>query len=411
MQDVQKNTPPSNRRCTQYLRMSSVALASASLPLLAAAQSNVTLYGAVDAAMVYSSNQAGKSNIYMNSGNLNASKFGFRGVEDLGNGLQAIFTLEQGFNIDTGAQSDSTKMFNRQSFLGLSNARYGSLTAGRQYTPYYLYVGGIGSADAVTGAIGAHPGDLDGLDTTIRVNNSVSYASPVMAGVQASAFYGFGENAGDTKAGNTMSAALRYSHNAIAAAVGVVRLNNGDAMGKPWDQNATDPFTTSGSFAQSAINSGYVTAKTVQMIAAAGRYVLPGGLMLGLNFSNVQMTPGMNSLFAQKASFNTAGFVTSYQPGPAITLAAGYTYTRALAANGISDPARYQQISLKQIYDFSKFTSLYFLQAYQKSRGQTLDQDGVTPINAMPVVGDLSSNPASSSGKQFAAVIGLRHHF
>ncbi|MFJ2989831.1 porin [Collimonas sp. NPDC087041] len=371
------------------------------------AQTSVTIYGTADAAIVYSSNQRGNSNTYMNSGNLNASKLGFTGGEDLGGGSKAIFTLEQGFSLNNGAQSDATKAFNRQAFVGLSDARYGTFTLGRQYTPYWRYVGGLGPTGVLTGATGAHPGDLDGLDTTVRINNSLVYATPVIGGFQASALYGFGENAGAISAGNSTSAALRYDYNAMSVALGYLKLNNNNLKGfAQWDPNVT-----SGSYAQSPVNAGYASAKSVQMIAAAARYNATANLMLGLNFSNVQMAPGAMSLFTHQATFNTAGVISTYKLTSAVTLAAGYSYTRESAANGISDPARYQQISLEQTYDFSKRTALYFLEAYQKARGQTLGANGVTPVNAVAVVGDSQNGSPSSDGKQFVAAVGIRHQF
>ncbi|MDB5766885.1 MAG: putative porin transrane protein [Collimonas fungivorans] len=371
------------------------------------AQNGVTIYGTADAAIIYSSSQRGHANTYMNSGNLNASKLGFSGSEDLGGGSKAIFTLEQGFNIDNGAQSDPSKAFNRQSFIGLSNSGYGTFTLGRQYTPYWRYVGGLGPTGVLTGATGAHPGDLDGLDTTIRINNSLVYATPVIAGFQGSALYGFGENAGAMGSGNTVSAALLYNINAFSVALGYLKLTNNNLKGfAPWDPNVT-----SGSYAQSPVNAGYASAKSVQMIAAAARYQASGKLMLGLNFSNVQMAPGADSLFTHQASFNTAGLISSYKLTPAITVAAGYSYTRETAANGISNPARYQQLSLEQTYDFSKRTALYFLETYQKAYGQTLGKDGVTAVDAVAVVGDSQNGTPSSNGKQFVAAVGIRHQF
>jgi predicted porin len=392
------------KNTTLKLLLATASLTGASY---AQAQSGVTIYGTADAAIVYSSNQRGNSNIYVNSGNLNASKLGFTGSEDLGGGSKAIFTLEQGFNIDTGAQSDASKAFNRQAFVGLSDARYGTFTLGRQYTPYWRYVGGLGPTGVLTGATGAHPGDLDGLDTTIRINNSLVYATPVISGFQASALYGFGENAGAISSGNSSSAALRYDYNALGLALGYVKLTNNNLKGfAPWDPNVT-----SGSYAQSPVNAGYASAKSVQMIAAAARYNVSGKLILGFNFSNVQMTPGVASLFSHQATFNTAGLISTYKLTPATTLAAGYSYTRESVANGIGDPARYQQFSLEQTYDFSKRTAIYFLQAYQKARGQTLGANGVTPVAAVAVVGDSQNGSPSSNGKQFVGVVGIRHQF
>ncbi|MBN9116518.1 MAG: porin, partial [Pandoraea sp.] len=158
-------------------------LAAGAVP--AFAQSSVTLYGIVDDAMTYSSNQNGKSNTYLRSGNLAGSRWGLRGTEDLGGGTKALFQLENGFDLNNGTLGASGSMFNRQAFVGLKNDRLGTVTIGRQYTPYYLMVGTIGPTTYVTGATGAHPGDIDGLDTTIRINNSVTYTSPVMWGVTA----------------------------------------------------------------------------------------------------------------------------------------------------------------------------------------------------------------------------------
>src|ERR1700691_2693704 len=67
------------------------------------AQSSVTLYGLIDADITYTSNQAGHSTWQETDGAINTSRWGLRGSEDLGGGLKAIFTLENGFNVSTGA--------------------------------------------------------------------------------------------------------------------------------------------------------------------------------------------------------------------------------------------------------------------------------------------------------------------
>ena len=103
----------------------------------AAAQTSVTLYGVVDNAFAYSSNQGGHSNTYINSGALLASKFGLYGTEDLGGGNTALFRLESGLNAATGQQSQAGVIFNRQAYVGLSNTNYGQVTLGRAYTPYF----------------------------------------------------------------------------------------------------------------------------------------------------------------------------------------------------------------------------------------------------------------------------------
>lgn len=382
----------------------------AALPLLCAsagsalAQSAITIYGIVDAALVYSNNQRGMSNTYMRSGNLAASRLGLKGSEDLGDGRQALFQLESGFESDTGAQSATGVLFNRQVFVGLADQRLGMLTGGRQYTPYYQMIGPVGPTSALTGATGAHPGDIDGLDTTIRSNNSVAYTSPVWSGMQMSLLYGFGEQPGSRARGNTVSAALKYDYAQWQFALGYQKLNNADAAGTR-SPNASSSFTVS------PVNAGYLSADGVRYVAAAARYT-QGQLTLGVNTSNVAYRPGGGSLFTDTASFNTGGVLAIYHPGGAWALSAGYSYTRENRANGITSPASYRQLSLEQTYSFSKRTALYFLEAHQRAGGTTLGAAGIgEPVPAVAVVGDSQAGTPSGGRGQTVLMAGLRHSF
>ncbi|MGT0196884.1 porin [Burkholderia pyrrocinia] len=385
-------------------RYAILILSAASLGTTAArAQSSVTLYGVVDDSIAYVNNQQGHSNIYMRDGNLYASKFGLRGDEDLGGGTHAIFDLQSGFNLNNGAQAAAGTIFNRQAFVGLRNARYGTLTAGRQYTPYFLFVGPYASSSWLTGATGAHPGDIDGLDTTIRVNNSVTYTSPTFAGLSASAMYAFGGIAGSTGKGNTFSAALRYANGPVGIAAGYLRINSsGSSAG------FLNPATaSSGSFAVSVLNQGYLTAKAVEQVAAAGNYTL-GDLTMGINYSNVKYLPGNGSAFTDTAVFNTYGALAAYRFTPAFSVAGAFAYTLASKANGVASAARYQQYSLKESYSLSKRTTLYALQAYTHSSGQTLGAQGAGHIiDAAPIVGDSQQLTPSTTHGQFVGMAGI----
>lgn len=389
------------RARTRALVLSCLPFAGAALSSGAAAQSSVTLYGVVDNAFTYVSNQRGHANFYMSQGNLQASKFGLLGSEDIGGGTKAIFRLESGFNSLTGAQSSAGFLFNRQAYVGLSNDRYGTFTLGRQYTPYFQMVGALGPTGVLTGATGAHPGDVDALDTTLRFNNSVTYLSPNIAGLQFSAQYGLGGVPGSVANGSNFSAAFRYDYQPFAVAAGYVKLKD----------IATSAAL--GTFAiNSPVNSGYATARSAQLFAAAARYNLRD-LMVGVNYSNVQYAPGSGSLFAGEAVFNTYGVISTYRITPAVIVGAGYSYTRASKANGMSDPARYHQISLEQTYNLSARTTLYALEAYQLARGKTLiAAGGATSItDAVAVVGDSQNTTPSSGPSQFVGMVGLRHAF
>jgi predicted porin len=364
------------------------------------AQSSVTLYGVVDDALTYVNNQKGSSNVYLRQGNLYASKFGLRGLEDLGGGTHAIFDLQAGFDPNTGAASTAGLLFNREAYVGLQNARYGAVTAGRQYTPYYLFVGPLTGSNWLTGATGAHPGDIDGLDTTIRVNNSVTYTSPTYYGVTASAMYAFSGIAGSMGRGQTWSGALGYARGPLSLGAGYLRMNN-TGLTTGFDPNATASFGTS------AVNQGYVSAKAVQHIAAAGNYAL-GDLTLGLSYSNVQYLAGGKSLFANTAVFNTYAALADYRFTPFFDVAGGVAYTLASKANGIASAARYQQYSLRESYHLSKRTTLYATQAYQHAGGNTLGKLGAGDIiEAAPDVGDSQNATPSSTREQFVGMLGI----
>jgi predicted porin len=111
-----------------------IAAIAATLAQPALSQTSVTLYGAVDDALTYVNNQKGHSNVYMRQGNLYASKFGLLGKEDLGGGTTALFDLQNGFDLNSGALQSSGLLFNRQAYVGLRNVTAGTITLGRQYT-------------------------------------------------------------------------------------------------------------------------------------------------------------------------------------------------------------------------------------------------------------------------------------
>ncbi|HEV3425780.1 MAG TPA: porin [Paraburkholderia sp.] len=376
---------------------------TASAALLASpafAQSSVTLYGVVDDAFVYANNQKGSSNFYLRQGNLYASKWGLRGNEDIGGGTSVIFDLQNGFDLNTGALSSSTQIFNRQAYVGVQNPMYGTFTMGRQYTPYYMFVGPLASSNWLTGATGAHPGDIDGLDTTIRINNSLVYNTPNWNGLQASGMYALGGIAGSTGKGQTISAGVRYATGPVNLAAGYLRLDNAQT---------TSGFDTAstGSFGTSSINAGYVSARALQHVAAAADYTI-GSLMMGLTYSNVEYLPGSRSIFRDTAVFNTYAALATYRFTPAFDVAGAFSYTLASKANGISSAARYQQYSLKEAYHLSKRTTLYALQAYQHATGDTLGAKGAgNIIDATPAVGDSQNSTPSSTNGQFVGMLGI----
>lgn len=171
-----------------------------------AAQSNLTVYGLTDLGVVSERGGAAGNVVKLSSGIANGSRLGFKGGEDLGGGLAALFTLEAGILADTGASAQGGLLFGRQAFVGLDGA-LGTLRLGRQYTfidtslgaldPFYLGFAGRMSNVFTAGYVS-------------RVDNSITYASPVRAGFSGELAYGAGEVAGDASAKRYAGAAATY---------------------------------------------------------------------------------------------------------------------------------------------------------------------------------------------------------
>ncbi|QCP53585.1 porin [Trinickia violacea] len=378
------------------------------------AQSSVTLYGIVDTGVGYLSSQApstgattgGKSVVKMLEGVWGGERFGLKGSEDLGGGTKAIFQLEEGFNIDTGAQAKAGLAFNRASWVGLANNTYGSFTMGRQYTPYYVMLSPYSPTTWLTGAFGTHPGDLDALDTDYRINNALVYTSPSFGGLKFSGMYALGGVAGSFNAGSTWSIGAQYLAGQAGIGVGFARFNNATHGGGAWSASST-AYSGTGEQGVSSITNGYQNAAAQQRFAVTGGYRFNSQWDVSASYSNVQYIPGISSGFSTTAIFNTGGMVLHYRPATPWDLAAGYSYTRATQANGIQDAASYQQINLTQLYSLSKRTRIYLLEAYQRANGQTLGTNG-KPVKATASIGEQS---AASSRSQFAATLGINHQF
>ncbi|EKS67709.1 MULTISPECIES: porin [Caballeronia] len=391
------------------------------------AQSSVTLYGIVDDSIVYQSSQTnlaktnpGRSNIKTGSGIWAGSRFGLKGAEDLGGGNKAIFQLESGFDINSGQAQFTNALFGRQAWVGLTNPAYGTLTAGRQYTSYYTLLSPYSPTNWLTGYFGAHPGDLDGLDTIYRANNSIVYTSPKFYGLTVSGSYSFAGVPDSVYQGSTWTAALQYQQGPIGGTVAFSRINNAAEGGGIYSSSSTTINSTaatdgSGQPGVSAVTAGYQRAQAQQRFAVAGGYQFNSAWDISVTYTNVQYIPGVNSRFTDEAVFNTAGTVLHWKATSAWDFAAGYSYTWASKANGINDAASYHQFNLSQYYSLSKRTGLYALEAFQRANGNTLAVPSNTSTNrqtaANATIGDGFQSAPSASRSMFAAGVGIIHRF
>ncbi|HEV2612451.1 MAG TPA: porin [Noviherbaspirillum sp.] len=186
----------------------------------AQAQSAVTIYGSFDGGVrhVTDVNAAGDSRTTMGStGTFNSNRLGFRGVEDLGGGLKARFTLEAGFNTGTGGLDTPTAagapsvLFNRTAAVGLGG-NWGFIDLGRQYTNAFLTIA------AYDPFVYKFPGIAQAVPATagVRYNNDIKYTG-TFGPVTARAEYALGEVAGSVRTGSARSISANYSSGPIAA--------------------------------------------------------------------------------------------------------------------------------------------------------------------------------------------------
>jgi predicted porin len=380
------------------------------------AQSSVTLYGLVDVGLNYTSDAGGHRLYNTTSGVEQANRWGLRGVEDLGGGYGAVFVLENGFNLNTGALGQNNPgssqglMFGRQAYVGVTSP-YGSLTLGRQYDSVVDFVGPLGTGNQWLGNNAAHPGDLDNFSNLYRVNNAIKYTSPSFAGLKFGGLYSLGGVAGDYSRNQVFSLGVSYSGGAFSLAAAYLNARNPN-LGFFGDNGSSGAPSATSSFIPSPVYSGYASAHTYQVIGAGAAYTI-GAATLGATYSNTQLmglgdrSSGPNpSGFSGKAIFNNAEASFKYQITPALVAGVSYDYTQGSSvatATGSTGGAKYNQFAAGTDYFLSKRTDVYIVAVYQKASG--------TDSRNLPAVAVINNVSASSSDRQTVVRIGMRHKF
>ncbi|AGX87596.1 porin [Candidatus Symbiobacter mobilis] len=180
-----------------------VALAALAASGAVLAESSVTLYGIVDtylASEKVETRNANRvtsvTNTKLNSGGVNTSRWGLKGVEDLGDGMKALFDLQQGYDLDTGAAKDAKDAFQRQAWVGAS-CGFGTIRLGYTTTPFDD-VSGLQNAmfDAV---FSPQQKIFRSTKYKARPDNTIFYQSPTLGGFSGAYSYSLHE---DTNAAN-----------------------------------------------------------------------------------------------------------------------------------------------------------------------------------------------------------------
>lgn len=321
------------------------------------AQTNVTVYGVADVGITYANNDVSKT-WGLGSGLLSGSRLGFRGTEDLGGGMSAIFTLENGFNIDDGTQGQG-RLFGRQAFVGLAG-NFGAVKLGRQYHPIRVAVenidpfnlGNIGTASNIFNVYGD------------RGDNYINYSTPKLGGFTGQFAYGLGEVAGSNSIGRQVGVSAGYA----AGPVRVVLAHH--------DQNVAAAGVATGD-SRSTFLGGIYDLRVVKLHAA----------------------------YAASKDNNAAGLTTSDRdeamlgvsaPVGAGTILASYILRREDAgANRDAD-----QLALGYLYNLSKRTTLYTSVA-------RINNEAAANVSFSGFTG--ASGVAGNDRTTFA--VGVRHRF
>ncbi|WP_028218871.1 porin [Paraburkholderia oxyphila] len=379
-------------------------------PVVAHAQSSVTLYGLVDAGIGYVNNIKGGSVFQQTSGRLSGSRWGLKGNEDLGGGLSAVFTLESGFKPNDGTSGQGGRLFGRSAFVGLAKNGIGTFTLGRQYEPL---------ADLVAQYAGSgfwspstHVGDNDNLNQTFRINNAVKFRSDTIGGFTLDGMYAFSNQAGGTGQGfgnnRAWGVAANYANGPFSIGAGYVLLDHPDTAtntsGAVGGASSTSGDDYSGAFFYNL--DGGVSR---QQIAAAGTNYKLGKATAGFAFSHTELNYNDGS----SRKFNNYDANLRYLLTPAVTLIGVYTFTDGRAnglpgTGGATLKPKWHQFTLGVDYALSKRTDVYLSGTYQLAAGDASTRVGAGYSNIASIA---YAGGASSTNRQVAVFTGIRTKF
>jgi predicted porin len=309
----------------------------------------------------------------MKSGGMNTSRLGFRGAEDLGGGLKAVFQLESGIQIDTGMQDDSSALFNRQANVGIEGA-FGRVVVGRSfsttydfilpfdamgYAPVYSWAVSSNASPAGAGGAARKDGMLTGVSNLVKYQGNVG---PVKLG----ATYGLGEEAGSTTGLAKYDVAAAYSNGPVSLVVTVDRQNGATTAAGTKDRTDVSHLGLSYQFSKVKLYAAY---RDYKKAFASGIAELRSNMIWG---------------------------GASYEATPAITLT-GAVYRQDIKnvpANVQADPIMYVA---RAKYALSKRTDLYTIAAYAKS------EHGLNV--------SVSRDDAGFGSTQTSLAFGMQHRF
>lgn len=362
----------------------SLAAAGLATTGLAQAQSKVELYGIIDVNVEAYNNapdgQGGSHSVTgMRSGGQNGSRWGLRGTEDLGNGLKAVFAIEGGFNVASGRSADTSRIFNRQSFVGLQGD-WGTVSFGRQYTPSHSAI----VANAPNGFVSQY--EPVPYISPVRGDNMAKYQG-TFSGFTVAAYYAFSEQ----------SAQMTANQDVTGRFGGLLGYNyqNRFRVMASYDRIEDGNFASTGGLpaANKAKADNWVFAGRADF----GQFFVTGGYR--------HRKWEMQAQSDIKSDMFMVGAGYRYRPNS--TISVGYYYDKlknapaAMTNNAVRSGSKWQQINVFGTYALSKRTNLYATVAYSIDGALNMGFGGDGGNYAL----------APNKTKQTGGAIGIRHLF
>lgn len=343
------------------------------------AQSSVTVYGSFDAGVRNLNNQdsSGHSRTTMNSaGTYNSNRIGFKGVEQLGGGLNAHFTLETGFLSGSGAQGDSARFFNSSAFVGLGG-EWGALDLGRQFTVAYKTVGAYDPFNyKYTNIV---PLAQSSVSAGVRNDNDIQYTG-TFGPLTARAEYALGEQTGGGSKGGASAVGATFASGpfSVGAAYTKRKPNVGTAVAPDFQDNTSYTVGGAYTFGPARVAAGYAREK--QSLAARGDVTQKNAWIGG-----------------------------SYDLSKVLGLTIGYYDTKAENFGAAGANGKRQLLMVGATYALSKRTNFYADVDYAKYKNGLVGTTSLTGLSGSGSQLGLSS--AANQDKQTGISVGINHVF
>jgi predicted porin len=335
----------------------------------AMAQSTVNFYGVMDLGISVDRGGIAGTSTRVTSGMATQSRWGFRGTEDLGNGLAAFFVIEGGIHADVGTSTQNNTIFGRNTAVGL-RGNLGAVSLGLQDTPLFTTLNVV--VDPFRNGIGRSNNLMS--PTGFRAGNSILYRSNDLNGFSGDLMYAAGEVAGDNAAGRAIGGSFGYSKGPLNVRLAYHNRNNDTAVIKGTDNAKNTLLGANYDFGVVKAFFGYEIDKGLNSASLNNTAATFGGA------KPVASTDSTDLLLGASIPFGASTVVG--------------TYVRKDDKTVFNQDA--QQFALAYMYAFSKRTDVYTSYALIRNKNGAAYTEG-------------NSEEPGTGDKQFT--VGLRHRF